>query len=397
VRTFQDVVDRGLCVGCGACAGVMPHQTVDLMHVSNQGIRPRFAEGTEETQKRYVFVCPGFGVTTIPYNGKQLEHLIGPTLGIWQAHAADPAIRFSASSGGALTAIAVYAINNGLVDAVLHTGMDPSKPWRNKTVVSRNCNDVILQSGSRYGSSSPCEGLRSIEDSDQVWMFIGKPCDVAAVRQLQASRSKLRNNLRYILTFFCAGAPHSDATLELTRELSVATDSIKSIRYRGNGWPGEFTVVDENGVQHQMSYAESWSRLQQGRSLRCHICPDGLGELGDISCGDAWDVYAGDDNPGLSYVLSRTDIGHRLVQEAMNSQALIGYPVEPERVVAAQQLISRRKELFGRLLAMRLMGLNTPRYRGFKLYKAWVECSLWMKLRSIFGTLRRYKRYRPVL
>jgi coenzyme F420 hydrogenase subunit beta len=64
-------------------------------------------------------------------------------------------------------------------------------------------------------------------------------------------------------------------------------------------------------------------------------------------------------------------------------------PSDAEKVVEAQPVLDRRKQLFGRLLAMRLFFLPVPRYRGFKLFKVWRMTGLKSKIRSIFGTSRR--------
>jgi len=86
---------------------------------------------------------------------------IGPTIEIWEGFAKDPAIRYRASSGGILSAIAAYCLEKENMEFVLHVGMDQSKPWNNKTVQSRNRDDLFARTGSRYAPSSPCEPFTS--------------------------------------------------------------------------------------------------------------------------------------------------------------------------------------------------------------------------------------------
>jgi coenzyme F420 hydrogenase subunit beta len=58
-------------------------------------------------------------------------------------------------------------------------------------------------------------------------------------------------------------------------------------------------------------------------------------------------------------------------------------------VIAAQGLIQRRKEVFGRLLAMRAFMVPTPSFHGFPLRQAWVDNPSKVKVRTILGTIKR--------
>jgi len=42
IKTIQDVVDWGLCIGCGACYYARDKAAVTLVNVESVGIRPQF-------------------------------------------------------------------------------------------------------------------------------------------------------------------------------------------------------------------------------------------------------------------------------------------------------------------------------------------------------------------
>jgi coenzyme F420 hydrogenase subunit beta len=319
------------------------------------------------------------------------ETLIGPSLEIREGHAADEEIRFRASSGGILSALSIYCLEKGGMRFVLHTGMDPERPWRNTTVVSRTREDVLSHAGSRYAPSSPCDSLRRIEDSDGPCVFIGKPCDAAAVMALRKERPRLDRNLGLVLTFFCAGTPCSQATIDLVKTMRIDPSEAEEIRFRGNGWPGTFSVRGGGtSGSKDMEYADSWGYLaRQHRSFRCHLCPDGLGEIADISSGDAWHRYAADGNPGESIVLVRTGCGREILRKAAAAGYLDLWPSTAEKVVAAQGLVVRRSEVFGRMLAMRLFFVPVPDFRGFHLFGSWIRSTPWDMARTVLGTARR--------
>jgi coenzyme F420 hydrogenase subunit beta len=410
IQTMQDVVDWGLCTGCGACYYACRKGGVSLVNINSTGIRPKFNEDQCTTCRECLSFCPGYAVNATPREALAGSSPIvaapahpsdpspvdggleaGPSLEIWEGHATDRDLRHAASSGGALSALALYCLEQESMAFVLHTGMDQTTPWTNTTSQSRNRAELLARAGSRYAPASPCDGLHLIEESDRPCVFIGKPCDTAAVSALRKQHPRLDKNLGLTLTFFCAGTPSTAGTLDLLRQLHVRPGAIAEVQYRGQGWPGRFRVASANGAQHRsLSYEESWHRLEKYRPFRCHLCPDGLGQVADLSCGDAWHTYSAQADPGRSLILVRTARGRRILHNAVAAgylelQRSTGTAVQ----VAQTALIKKRAHLYGRLLAMRMLLVPAPRFPGFSLFESWSKLPLSTKLRTIVGTLKR--------
>ena len=395
IKTLQDVVDWGLCTGCGACYYACTKGAISLINVEHVGIRPRFDSACASCTG-CLSICPGYSVDgdletgTLPKQ-TEADREFGPALEIWEGYASDPEIRYRASSGGILSALALYCLEREDMEFVLHTSMDEARPWANKTVQSRTRLDLMIRTGSRYAPASPCDGLRSIEESSRPCVFIGKPCDAAAVAMLRRERPDLDRKLGLVLTFFCAGTPSTKGTLDLLQSLNVAQEETGSVRYRGEGWPGRFKVLSNNGGgEKSFSYTESWGRLSQYRPFRCQLCPDGLGRVADISCGDAWERFNNGQEMGLSIVVVRTKRGQEILRRARAAKYVELTRVGAPAVLAAQpNLLEKRKELFGRLLAMRLLLVPTPKFPGFSLFRSWIKLPFSRKFRTVVGTIRR--------
>lgn len=394
IRTLQDVVAWGLCTGCGVCASACARGAVRMVDVEDAGLRPTFAESCGAC-RACLAVCPGYQVDArLAARGEPLtdpEHEFGPALELWEGWAADPEIRFRASSGGLLTALALYCLEREGMAFVLHAGMDPERPWGTRTVQSRTRAELLARAGSRYAPASPGEGLRAIEASDRPCVFIGKPCDTAGAMRLRRERPALDRNLGLVLTFFCAGTPSARGTLDLLRSLGVDPFEVESVHYRGEGWPGRFRVRHgEPRAERSCSYQESWGRLTRYRPLRCHLCPDGLGRVADLACGDAWEHLGDNGDPGRSLVLVRTERGRAILDRARAAGYVELTRVGPEAVLASQpSLLGRRRELFGRLLALRLLLRPAPRFAGFSLYRSWRRLPAGRRARTVAGTLVR--------
>lgn len=399
IRTLRDVVDWGLCIGCGACAAACPRQAISLVNIPEEGIRPVIAPQACldcECRDKVLEICPGYQVDAgllaeTPARKSEIEREIGPALEVWEGHAADPEPRHQGSSGAILTALALYCLEREGMEFVLHTGGRAEPPWLNETVRSRTRRELLERAGSRYAPASPCEGLGLVEQSPRPCVFIGKPCDAAAAAKLAKQRPELNKNLGLILTFFCAGTPSTQGTLKLLEALEAKPDEVDTLRYRGEGWPGSFKVVGKGGRwERDVSYEDSWDFLNRFRPFRCHLCPDGLGRVADLACGDAWSRYAGDGDPGRSIILVRTAKGREILAKAISAGYVTATPLEPREVLKAQHnLLERRRQLFGRLLAMKVLGVPTPRFKGFSLARSWLRLPLRLKLRTVLGTLRR--------
>ena len=129
------------------------------------------------------------------------------------------------------------------------------------------------------------------------------------------------------------------------------------------------------------------------------MCPDGLGRVADLACGDAWHEYSADAGPGLSLVLVRTEHGRKILEGARRAGYVDLRPAGPGQVLKAQEnLLARRRVIFGRLAAMKILGIPTPHFLGFSLFRGWRAEPLKTKIRSVAGTLRRLikrKLWRP--
>ena len=353
-------------------------------------------------------VCPVAGPSLDSCGGQRVNVMgvdegVGPVLEVWEGHALDLETRHQGSSGGVLTALACYAIERGGLHGVLHVVSDPDNPMRNRTVMSRTKAELLAGTGSRYAPASVCDGLKHIQEAPAPCVFIGQPSEVAALRKAQAIRPALDRNVGVALSFFCAGSPATQGTLDLLASKGIDPARVGRIRYRGRGWPGKFAVwlIGESQPVLEMSYAESWAFVQAYRPWAVQLWSDGLGEHADISCGDPWYREAEVTNPGSSLVVVRTAAGKRLVRDAITAGYLELTLSDVRKVVASQQNLLRKKAaVWGRLMAMRVLGLPTPNHGGSDLFGSWLRLPLRDKLGSTLGTVRRIltrKHHRPDL
>jgi len=401
INSIQDVVATQLCTGCGACAYVEPKR-FRMADTLEYGRRPFLCDNAVEESGEALSVCPGVRLTHVKSSQSQegviqsLYDAWGPVLGVWEGYAFDNDIRFIGSSGGVATALALYGIEKSGMAGVLHVGPCDDVPYLNRTKYSVNRSEVVSCAGSRYSPASPCDGLARIETEKTKSVFIGKPCDVAAVRKASKLRPSLEEKLGLVVAFFCAGTPSTEGTLKLLAANEIDDPrSVKELRFRGYGWPGQWKAhfLNRKGVEgtRQMSYADSWGFLQKYRQWRCYICPDHTGEFADISVGDPWyrEVQAGE--RGKSLIVARTQRGLEMIRAAQHENYIVLETSDSSLLPRSQpNLLNARGALWGRVLALRIMGAPVPEYSGFATFRYWWKCmSTWEKIQSFAGTFRR--------
>ncbi len=370
---LETIVKNGLCIGCGLCQSVAGSDRIQMVMTDEGRKRPSVAEPpSEDTLEKIKLVCPGIKVTG-PDGGEgiAMDPVWGPAARLAIGYAGDPDIRFKAATGGVLSALAIYLLESGKVDFVLHVAPQPGKPMRSVAHVSYSREDVMAGSGSHYGPSTPLTGVMELLDRGKPFAVVAKPCDIAALRNLARIDPRVDELIRYHLVMICGGASEFTKTLNLIANDGLTESDVSYIRYRGFGNPGQTTIETHEGKRFQHSYAEMWEdegtwRLQN----RCKICPDAIGELADIAASDAWPGGGptGEDD-GFNGIIARTHAGRDLLAEAVEYGALvlsreIGFrhmdDFQPHQV-------RKKRAVHDRLLGIGDAGLPVPEYRNLRL------------------------------
>lgn len=383
------------CTGCGLCHSVVG---VTFSHDERGYNIPNLDRKSDEVCEK---VCPCSGYASTKMDDSDVW---GRRIGVYLGWSLDDFIRQKASSGGVLTSICCYLIEHNLVDGIIQTRADSDICYKTETVVSKTVDEVLLCMGSRYAISSPLSNIKQLVKEGHVYAFVGKPCDASALRMQLESDEELKECIKYIFSFFCAGEPSDLAQLKLLQQLGCkSTEECTSLQYRGNGWPGYATAVKRDGTCERMTYNDSWGIIL-GRDIRrsCRICLDGIGEFADISCGDAWYMTADKtadftEGQGRNVIFTRTNEGEALLQAALKNDYLHieAYEDNIEDLNYIQKYqFERRTTMGAMILAMKLLRKDAPQYDRKILRFFSSKGSLRLKLKRFLGTYKRIKQGR---
>lgn len=395
---------NGLCAGCGLCAGISEQSDPAIvMEDSEEGFRrPVLRHEPSEEQKRQIDQsCPGANIRhdKAAYQAEYHE-VWGPVIKVRLGWSTDAELRQNASSGGGLSAVLKYLLEIGQIDYVVQTSVSECSPIRNALKISTGRDDVFHSAGSRYAPSSPLEDIGKRLEGNERFAFVGKPCDVAGLRQLARHDPRVNEKVAYMIAFMCAGVPSYRGTSALLSALGVEDETdVVAFRYRGDGWPGYATAELSDGRKLKMDYDSSWGGiLNKHLQFRCKICPDGIGEFADIVCADGWHSDESgkahfEERPGRSLILTRTAKGERLINTLIDAGAIETEPTTIEAMKVMQPYQAQRKGfVWSRLFAMMALGKRTPRFRNLELARNSRRFGLARSFKSMAGMVVRLAR-----
>jgi coenzyme F420 hydrogenase subunit beta len=370
------------------------------MEMSRQGyLRPvKVAPISRDASAAIEDVCPALKLD-LRSDSSAIEHKIwGPIVKSRVGWSGDSEVRRMGSSGGGISSLLLHLLETKQIDFAAHIGTDARDPLRNVVQQSRTRADIIRASGSRYAPAAPLENVDLLFASGEKFAFVGKPCDAAAMRAYIKQNPHLAHQVVAVLSFMCAGVPSIRGTHQVLDAMGTSKGRIVSFRYRGDGWPGYATAVDDLGATFRMDYNSSWGNiLGKHLQLRCKVCPDGTGEFADVVCADAWHGKDGypdfEERDGRSLLLTRTSVGEDVVLGATQRGDLVTEDLDPAEIDRMQPYqVTRKRVVIGRLLAVVLKRHVRPRYRGLRLVSNVMTGGLGPALRNAWGTFKRLER-----
>jgi len=397
---INKVLANNICAGCGLCQGVFGSQKISVDLDKNGFYRPKInIELNKEENSLFSKVCPGIIVVNESSNPIYNDPIWGEIFSCFIGSSNDELIRSQASSGGAISSILVYLLESKKVSAIIHIGASKDTPTMNEVKISTTRYDVIENASSRYSPSAPLINiLNDLKEFDS-YAFVGKPCDIAALRQYSNFNKIVSDKIKYYISFFCAGVPSINATTDIIDAMDVKLSNVKSVFYRKDGWPGYFKITEKNNQVHKLSYALTWMKLLGPRvQFRCKICADGIGHLSDIVCADAWEDFNDKgfptfkNAPGKSLIISRTYQGDELIRNILES----GYinktrDIDDFREIDKMQpgQLYKKISFISRMSALLIRNKMVPKFSTKFYYKALFRQNPYYFLKNFIGTLKR--------
>jgi coenzyme F420-reducing hydrogenase beta subunit len=357
----RDIVDAGLCIGCGACA--------DNMAFDRYG---QFEPTGERAPRAFARICPfspaarnedALAAERFPAAAHR-DALVGSYAAAFVGHVGEDGFRANGSSGGMVSWVATELLRQGLIDGVAHVvPADPAGDGRFfQYRISRSASEIRAGAKSRYYPVELSQVLHEIRERPGRYAVVGVPCFIKAIHLLRDAEPVLRERIAFTLGLFCGHMKSARFVESFAWQLDVPIEAVRAVDYRrkdpdrpANWYTAHLTLADGSARW------QDWWHLADGdwgagyfQNSACNSCDDVVAETADIAFGDAWVEPYSSDGRGTNVVIVRAPLILGLIRQAIDERRLDLSPVDHAFVAETQAagLRQRREGLAYRLRVM---------------------------------------------
>lgn len=299
----RNVVALGKCVGCGTCVLTCPFDCLELIDE-----KPRLKKECKvcgicaRTCPRYLWSWSDATKFVFGRERKPDEEF-GVYRRFTVAQASDARILKGCQDGGVVTALLLFALENGLVDGAIVAGTSPEKPLLPIPKLTTTGGEILECAGTKYCYSPNILALAEVAKQKLTnLIFVGTPCEIQAVRKMQMSGlKKYAASIKCLIGLMCSECFTYEGLMEkhIHETLGLDLSGIRKMNIKG-----KMLVKTESG-DTSISLAEAKRFAKQS----CRFCDDFSSELADISCG-------GLGLNGWTFTILRTEKGEELFSKA---------------------------------------------------------------------------------
>lgn len=302
----KNVVSVGKCVGCGACVVVCPFKCLE------------YVEGKPSLVKECE-VC-GICAEICPqhkWSWSEAEDFVfgrerkdTEDFGVYRrlvvAKAESREVLKVCQDGGVATALLLFALEEGLIDGAVISGLEDKKPFYPTPKLAVTSEEILECSGTRYSYSPNIFALaEGIKQKMQNMAFVGTPCQIRAIRKMQMSGlKKYVAPVKFLIGLMCSETFDYERLMvnHIQEALGINLKDIKKMNIKGR-----MLVTTQSGVE-----TISLSEIKKFARKSCRFCDDFSSELADISVG-------GLGLKGWTLTIIRTKTGEELFSKAENA------------------------------------------------------------------------------
>jgi len=362
IMSIKEIIERDLCVRCGACYGVCPKDAIAFDSSPEGDYAPVISNTKCAECNLCLDVCPKYKTSRIKKQ-KQRSFFLGNYISLYVGHSSDSTIRHIASSGGVVSSLLLYILEKKLASGAIVVGPISVDSVFSSIKVARTKEELLDAMGSKYVQVPLAGALKKLiaEKGNKKYVIVGLPCHLHAIRKAQDIFPQLKNKIFLMIGLFCAGAPPLEGTLRLLKKYGIQKGDIqKIIAYRGEGFPGSLQIQLKSGRIVRIPYYKYYPYLQYYIPLGCYKCSDHSAEYADISVGDIILKDLPRSREGYSLIVTRTPVGDKILfKSVLEGYITIHTQLEKEKVIASKLPI---------LLVKKFNNLNDKNCETFEMY-----------------------------
>ncbi|MGM0509436.1 MAG: Coenzyme F420 hydrogenase/dehydrogenase, beta subunit C-terminal domain, partial [Fusobacteriota bacterium] len=366
-----------ICLGCGACETICPTNAIKIK-IENNVYQPKVEKDKCIQCKKCINICPGLEIN-IEEQSKILfdnqnsinnDYVLGRFISNYLGYSTDEKLRYEAASGGIATSILTYLFSENIIDGAIVTKMDENDNKKSKTYIAESIEEIKEAKTSKYCPTHPLSALKDLKKykQDKKFAFVGLPCHIHGLRKLEKREKWLKDKISLSISLFCTHSINYKGTELLLDKLAYGSENINKLQYRGNGWPGSAKIEYKN-KEISINLSDYWNPYFAPyffTPYRCLSCNDIVGELADISLGDAWlKSIEEKDDQGTSIIITRTNFSEIIIKNMEKNNLIEIKQISKNKTKKSQEKIINRKKytVNYRINLLKKFKKPVPRYK----------------------------------
>ncbi|HEX2192299.1 MAG TPA: Coenzyme F420 hydrogenase/dehydrogenase, beta subunit C-terminal domain [Acidimicrobiales bacterium] len=346
---YDEVVTSGLCTGCAGCVVACPHDVLGYnddegvykpFHLEEEGGPGGCGHGDRGCTS-CTRACPRFRSweseidTHLFGRARRPEEVDGISKDIILARAADPEILEKGQDGGLVSAILLWALDHGYIDAALVSYLEgDGTTWKAVPGVARTREEILAAAGSRYTySANTMAYAEAVEKGAEKLALVGMSCQssvppVMTVRKAGKPARRITLNIGLLCS-----KTFDDAIFE---ELLEAKYGLRKQDMVKMNIKGVLQIWMRDGSYHEVPLKECHAWTREG----CKQCPDFAAEHADISTGG---IGAFGD---WTLTIVRTDLGREILVKMLEDGTIEGRPGDddPGAIALLRKLSTKQRK-----------------------------------------------------
>ena len=313
----KEVLEGGLCTGCGACVGLCPYQviyhdrtvqlhTCDLENGKCYDFCPRTSTDLKELRNLF-------------FDAGDLTPEAGALKGYYFSRATNPQLRENAQHGGTVTALMELALSEGLIDSAIISARD--QEFGQNGVVVKDKAALRKNAGSKFTVSPTVaifNQLAATKEAGNIGV-VATPCQALAMAKMKLKALKEdRGNidqLKLVIGLYCGWAFAAETFKELMGQNDIELGSIIGMDIPAG--KNSLEIYTVNGTKSfLLSDAQTCIRSA------CNYCFDSTAEYADISVGAARFGDNWEEMRHWNQMIVRTGRGSDLMELAIKRSVL---------------------------------------------------------------------------
>jgi coenzyme F420 hydrogenase subunit beta len=374
INKLREVINHNLCNRCGSCVGlscgniVFSDKTVRYLPEILHDPDAKTADLIWQACAGKEFDFPHFRSLFYP-ESTPFHVYTGLYHSISIGFAESEVIRKQGASGGILSAVLIWLLENHMIDGAVVTGMSESEPWLAKSFIATSAGQILMAAQSKYIITSVNEILPEIGNFKGRLAYVGLPGQVQSIRKLQEMKHPWVQNIDYIFGPFYGNTLHFSSVISFLRSYGIKDYSrISKLYFRYGEWPGNMRVEFNDGNFVQLPKFHANYLIPFHILKNSLLCTDLSNEYTDISGGDAWAPVYEDRGKGFSMVIARSKKGQQILDK-MKLQGILHIDqidVNEAITMHSHGYDLKKRGTFIRIKFRKLLGLPVPDY-GYTL------------------------------